>query len=782
MYHLHQVYSLICHLCSKRFATRIDHSAISKNVWLVTREMLGARLAGGLALVFSLVACGGNDQPPHPLTAVAGTPHAAIAGMGVSLHTTHAMVQPRLQGGNGLTSRTQTNGRVAAVVDSWTSVGKTEFLTSYIVYSFVSEGVINTGSIAGGATTSEIWRFSSAGGGTWCPVITNLPLSIASATPTLNSVSSTNGSVSIRLATGSGDGVLGLISFNDSNPNAESCAAVASEIKPLDLNNGFYTALSQHQFSVPISHIKTIPIDESAIPPDARRYQNTMYLISWGGTACAGADWVNDSDGTCSLDTTNLPLITAFQNGRPLGVGAYLANDRRESPEAVNRVTDLDALINANADGSLTYRFALGFADDTNAPKALLRTATGQLQQFSWPYLPPLSWIEPVLPSLVSQSQAQQVFLNPLNQVQLKYSDLQVTGTQGAAVTCPMNGGACSLQPNAKGANTAIFSSALARVDRANVPDSVLSAWQLDPAALSIDMLPVWSGAQAPSLVMSYFNRSLGESSNALTLPTDFAASSPSNASLNGLTLRNARVFLTSSEQKGQLRMHHLAQFDDYSGFDQDQAQHRNVHGGVYYCALDIATPSGRLNVVDRMGIDRCASLPRLGTADGVGYAVATARNIIKGASYLASPSMVNSTVSPNGVVVLTYVSRAGAIAHINASEPGTDWSSPRSWVSISAGRSAECNAALHIDPPPKPEPHEGFWGKALAKMGTQVLVEVMGELVGGPALSIATGQLADLVISHSDYVANEKAKKTRDAQWLQVYKSASLSSVCTLN
>lgn len=52
-----------------------------------------------------------------------------------------------------------------------------------------------------------------------------------------------------------------------------------------------------------------------------------------------------------------------------------------------------------------------------------------------------------------------------------------------------------------------------------------------------------------------------------------------------------------------------------------------------------------------------------------MGASHALASQIAKGGSYMTSPSRVRYAVSPKGTVQVTYVSKAGAISTIDASE-----------------------------------------------------------------------------------------------------------------
>ena len=166
-----------------------------------------------------------------------------------------------------------------------------------------------------------------------------------------------------------------------------------------------------------------------------------------------------------------------------------------------------------------------------------------------------------------------------------------------------------------------------------------------------------------------------------------------------------------------------------------------------------------------------------------MGFSYAAARDVIKGASYLSSPSMLRYTVAPSGAVVVIYVSSAGAISRINAYNPDTDWTGTNAWESISGGRTADCGAVLVKPAKPQPTKSDRFWGSIagrIVKTFAVVTAEVGGELLAGPVGAIIAGQATDIVIGLFADGANKKRETDKDDAWTKVYDSVKLGSACT--
>ena len=106
------------------------------------------------------------------------------------------------------------HGRVVDVIQAWPSNNASELLVTYVIYGFLGPDLYQTGAIPkSGAATTEVWRYSPGGGGTWCPsLLTGLGFSVAvQPLPVVND--SASSAVNIRFITGSADGVVGRVEF-----------------------------------------------------------------------------------------------------------------------------------------------------------------------------------------------------------------------------------------------------------------------------------------------------------------------------------------------------------------------------------------------------------------------------------------------------------------------------------------------------------------------------------------------------------------------------------------
>jgi hypothetical protein len=232
-------------------------------------------------------------------------------------------------------------------------------------------------------------------------------------------------------------------------------------------------------------------------------------------------------------------------------------------------------------------------------------------------------------------------------------------------------------------------------------------------------------------------------------------------SSITGMAIGQFEVFSVYDPVKQQTNLHQIFRFNDYGGYDQDGVQHQDTHGGIGYCV----SPVSRLN-----------------RPDGSGYSLALASQIAKGGSYLTSPSKVRYSVSPQGTVNITYISKAGAISTINASEITTDWTGANAWVTISGGQVAECNAVLIKPTRPNPIAPDNFWDSVRSKVikaTATFIVKTVVKESAGPIVAFAAGAGMDYLFGSGERAALLKKESDQYNAWVKVYDATQLQNAC---
>jgi hypothetical protein len=138
----------------------------------------------------------------------------------------------------------------------------------------------------------------------------------------------------------------------------------------------------------------------------------------------------------------------------------------------------------------------------------------------------------------------------------------------------------------------------------------------------------------------------------------------------------------------------------------------------------------------------------------------------------MSSPLFIRFSVSPSGTALLTYVSLSGAIAQINASDPGTDWTGLQAWTTISPGRSAGCHAKL-FKPTPPSAPAYTFWSD-IFKSSVLWLVAY-----GVSAIAEPVGIMVDVALTLGSETATLQDQATADFAWRNVYQGVRLDTEC---
>lgn len=745
------------------------------------------RAAGVVSTTLALVSCGGPAPSENVLSSMSrieriNAKHASEQTR-LSVSGQSHIMKLRRDGQLGATNRTQQNGRVVDVINAWhtTSEGD-ELLTSYVVYSFLADGVFTDGTVRDSAATTEVWRFSNGGGGTWCPVISGLPFSVASL-QTLDATSNaTAGYVDIRFLTGSADGVVGRVGFRDSKPNAASCSATSVEISPLPDASSIYTVVVNNLAPRRIDNMKLVSVDETAVPGSARRYVGVQYLYAWGGVSCVGGSTIDNGTGQCGAYTSAPLTVTPLKNGSPAGSTTFVLNrdgDRRSDLTGeVNEVTDFDARITPASTGGLNFAMAIAFRrDNGQQPRSQLLRFGKSVGAFPGDYVEPV-WndtLGPISFGYPSAPSAHAIKIDP--RADVVYASYNGGQFPFNPLVCDYATSKCTDMRPFTTKDYLVLETRFASISTFASKEA-LDAYSFDPASVLVNAIPTELRSAPWALEIGVTSQSRDMHPGTVGLNESFAtqfANSSTTGSFFGVMASQLDAFVTV-DQSGALKLHALTRLDDLGIFE-ESTQSRSVNGGVAYCVMGIRAG----DTADKVDLSACAR-PRLGSADGTGMSLATARDVLKGSTYLSSPLLLRYSVSPKGSVSVTYVSKSGAISRINASESGTDWTSERAWVNISSGRPADCSAVLIKPSPVAASAATGFWGSIFGKVvfhASVLLAEILGEVVGGPVLAAGAGLLVDVVLDVFADGAREKARDTRDAQWTKIYDSVQLKASC---
>lgn len=681
------------------------------------------------------------------------------------------------------------HGRVIDVIQAWPS-NSSEQMVTYVVYGFLSPELYQTGQIPNsGAGTTEVWRYSAGGGGTWCPVITtglNFSTAGVQALPSVN-VASSN-AVDISFITGSADGVVGKVSFRDTNPLASSCDNIVNDIQPIPGKSSFYALIQPAEGLGSVESFKLVDVEEGNIPDAQKKYQGYQYLLSWGLPACAGA-WAVDKTGNCGTYGISPLRGLLLKNGEPVGNSDHIFQDphgNRGTYFSVNQVSDADVVIKANDTGGIDFKYAMAFLKTTTdtAHSDRLRFGKTSITQLSEKIPEPI-WIDAVDQTLVSHTAIpQKVTLSPTSDiVYVAYHGL--TAPDKAQLLCDYQGNICkSTSPPVSNRGFPALESRFSKI-RSFVPNEVESLMPFNTDTYVLRTAPYYTNIPIPTIQNDVMNSQstnphnyvsstlIGFDSNMLFQYRD-QGDYASYSQVTAMAVGDFEGFVTFDSEKNQSFLHQVFQFNDYGGYDQDGTQHQATHGGVAHCISPIGADGG-------LSLGAC-NHPRLNREDNTGFSYALASHIAKGGTYLTTPDKVRYSVSPTGKVNITYISSASAISTINASEKTTDWTGQHAWVTISSGQVAECNAVLSKPAKPDPLVPDTFWEgvkKNAFKKTASFIVKEGVKSAAGPLAGILVGFGMDAIFSMNEKTALKKREDDQYAAWTKVYDEIQLKTAC---
>ncbi len=760
-------------------------------------ELASLRSTTCAVAVLALTACGAGGPGPESVrgidiaeqTAAVNLKHRGHQTLSVPLMQRH---HPANLGApsSAYPSTVRKHGRVIDIVQAWPT-GSAETLVTYVAYGFLSPDFYKSGQIPStGASTTEIWRYSAGGGGTWCPIITSgLDIAVGGiqALPVVNDPLTST--VDIRMITGSADGVVGKIEFRDSNPLASSCDKVSAEVQFIPGKTNFYTVIQAAESIGSVEKFKLVSVDEGNIPAASKKFEGYQFLYSWGSPACAGA-WAIDKSGVCQTFGVSPLRSLLLKNGEPVQTATRIFQDprgNRGSYFEVNTVADFDARVRSNAAGGLDFAYAIGFTDTTTDSTHSDRLRFGKTSVNSLlDTIKEPAWIDSLdIPLMNIRALPQQVVVSPtMDMVYVSYHGL--TSFDKAQIACDYAAKTCKtlspltnnpafpghetqfavIRPDARQETTTVLFESRDYVFRTmpffgNVPIPVI-----ENQALS-------TNAANPNQIKSAVEMQLD-----LNVLFQYKAGDPNTqySSITGMAIGQFEVFSVYDPVKKSRNVHQIFRFNDYGGFDQDGTQHQDTHGGIGYCVSPV-------NADGSLSLSSCKS-PRLNRADGYGFSSAMASQIAKGGSYLTSPSKIRYSISPRGIVSITYVSKAGAISTINASETSTDWTGANAWVTISGGQVAECNALLIKPTQPNPIPPDNFWDSLKSKTikaTASFVVKNALKVTAGPEVSFVAGLGIDYLFSTGERDALQKKQTDQYDAWTKVYDAIQLQTACSV-
>ena len=750
--------------------------------------------------VLALTACSDSRDPastgirgfqPAEYTLAANNVHQTQASVAVPSRQRHHPGVLGASSGN-YPATVRKHGRVVDVIQAWPSNNGGELLVTYVIYGFLSPDLYQTGAIPkSGAATTEVWRYSPGGGGTWCPIITTgLGFSVAGVQPLPVVNDSASSAVNIRFITGSADGVVGRVEFRDSNPLASNCDNVASEIQVLPNKGSFYSVVQPAESIGSIEKFKLIDIDEGKLPAATRKFSGYQYLFSWGLPTCAGA-WAIGKDGACTTFGVSPLRSLLLKNGEPVQAATHVFQDpqgNRGSYFSVNTVTDFDARIKAGSNGGIEFSYATAFLETTTDSSHSDRLRFGKTAISALTdTIPEPVWIDSLDQSLVtSKAIPQQVVVAPTgDSVFVAYHGL--TALDKAQVLCDFSARTCrTLNPLTNNPGFPALESRFSTF-RSFVPPETAATQAFTPQDLVLRTVPYFNSVPVPAIEnLAMLSNASNAAGFAGGTTMGFSANmlfqyrkgepSTSYSSITAMAIgafENVAVF---DDAKKQAVIHQVFQFNDYGGYDQDGTQHQDTHGGIAHCVYPVNTDGS-------LGVSACGN-SRLNQPSGFGYSYSLASQIAKGGSYLTSPDKVRYSVSPKGLFSITYISKAGAISTIDASEKSTDWSGPNAWTTISAGQAAECNAVLLKPAKPDPMPQDTFWDSlkhmAVKGVASFVVKAAVGE-AAGPVVGFAAGKAVDYLFGMGERAAQAKKEAEQYNAWVQVYDAISLQSACKI-
>jgi hypothetical protein len=697
----------------------------------------------------------------------------------------------------GETSNTHNSGRVVEVMTKWLGIESegltptTELAINYVVFSFLSDSAVNTSSIALGAAQTEVWRYGI--NRTWCRVLT-LPFSTSTVMP-LDEVPNSGapvprGALAVTFLTGSADGTLGKVRFWDAAPLSSECSNTQITV-PTGEGTTLYNVMLDSIGPGSLDKMKLVPVSEGFIADGAKRFASYRYLYAWGRVrGCGGpGSWV-DSAGNCFPQVLRPLTVSLLKDNQFTQTQPVLASG---DPAAASLLSDFDATITVNSTGRVDFRYGLGFADS----QTLMRLGRGQISVAAGPQslgLPEMVWDDNLTTGNIPYNNVVGMTLVPPTALgdQLFVTNYTINGVDRPSVggwLCASTSGGSTARGCINAFSTPMGSQIVPGYSRILplATYDLLNRWAFDPDHWMTQTQGRMAGTPA-SNYMRFLDWNLLQAP--LTQPngtaeviapaqffTDFTPFR-GNPPATGVYIDQFAAFVAPGPNANQLLVYRVGQVNDFSSKSEDGTQQQVVHGGVVMCASLIFVdpklpPLSGSSSTSGQGSPNVASCNRLRTpssADGVAYA--TAQNIFPNQTFMSSPLFTRFSVSPSGTALLTYVSLSGAIAQINASDPGTDWTGEQAWTTISPGRSAGCHAKLYKPTAPAAAA-QGLWASFFVSSVKAVVVYGLSEYL--PVVGI----VADVALGVGEEAAKQKEMSERDAAWQKVYDGVRLDTEC---
>ena len=797
---------------------------------------VGRRLALSMALslAFLLIGCGGGSSTPPAHLHAAHLQQIKARHLKTQAESTPALQKhaklPRRDGLKGSASSMQANGRVVDVFDEWLveSAGtpaQVETRITYVVYSFLSDAVLSTGQVdPKGSVSTEVWRRAAD---TWCPIVSGLNFSTTATVRRTLNYDRTTGIAKLDFLVGTADGSLGEIAFVDNKPTSADCSI--NNVVPM-YGSSFYTVVSPSATATPFSRLKLVDVNELTGVGDAYRVlPGLKYLFAWGPQSCP-ASYLDPQTGACiggANFTSHAGLAAAKLTDGVAANSALFAGvlDPADTPYTSNfSIIDFDAVISIPNGGDpvngARFQYAVSVASGSNniLGTKILTSTGGENPLGRQGYFDKSRWVSfgPGAATPIGLLNATSVVLMPAaGTVGMAYNFMQPYLANGPAGLNFVNspGYLCSFPAGGSGC-VALGESFIQQGSVTTAFGTVTFPYRAQPYSANTIFAPLQSFLPAGeaqeqqrkyvfyadtrelspgnswkppySYTPMFRPRLLSDTTsplNAMQLPDGLVGawlppgqSSAQYVPQNTITVGQTEFFAAKDDQ-GNSRAYQIIRFDDTGFVDAtDTSGKQLVKGGVMFCTSKLAASGSPLAIRG----DKCV-VPRPNAVGAEGFNVASALDILPGATYQASPSKVGYTLSPSGIVYINYISQNGAIATINASDPSQKWSAGDSaWTTLSNGRLAACQQTLKALPTP-PSKKFGFWSSLLS-----VTLDVVFYTIVDTALEAVSGPfgpfVADILLGMGESLLDAQASATGDQSYLTIYGGSALVTNCKIS
>lgn len=670
-----------------------------------------------------------------------------------------------------------TNGRVVSKNTAWLD-DKTS--VDYVAFSFLSDDFLKTNAVQPGkaSATTQVWRHYN---NKWCPILAfqadnQTPLlgfSVGAAAPWIETH---NGQITYRLFVGTAEGMVGKVSFLDTDPTNQTCSTTIANVDNEQSHVTFYnTTIGFYPYGTPINGMKIASFIENTTDtngnPQSPVMSDKRVLYWWGNTS-------NCLEDRCADWRASPAMAMLLENGKMSDSSAYNSRDLFEEDMFIldrdisggNRTTktkvgDVDLRVkydrntrHVNMDWAIVYQTLptdkLGQAFNT-VPNITTRSyeygittsadiihgiggVRGSRDGYSY-HAGPVNGGSGVI---YSPSSTVKIFdLN--NDPSTTYVAVTNFGDSNRTGMCPIIGTAADCKETGWWSLQDLsFVNSNASVARLEVADAIKQfGYSLENIAFTAKRIDVYS-ADIPAAreyragTRGVAIRTLGENIGGL----DSSKAYLQFDDVNFITNVPVRTYDQGAVTEptinlGQMRAVLVpdARYDDphfsrlfimlpvvdnllYNPVT-DGSGKANTKGGLLMCtgAINLYEYAGRkIPITAAMLLSHLDCSQEWQQGKSTGYKIASAEDIVLNGTYETSIAGMDIAVSPAGQVNLSYISNAGALLNLNITDAAQAWTGQTAWTAISQGRAASCAKELYKPAPAEEKP---FWKKALFKL-----------------------------------------------------------------